>query len=212
MRKWYGDLGVPEYVEERLRSGIYRGIGEIELDAKHNYSTPVFKQLAEIVAQQQLFFHVDAEGVAVENLLKLYPRVSVIWSTENKGRYASANTIGRLLDQFPNLFVEISQRASDVAPKGTLDTQWRTLFLRHQNRFVIGSASSGKKTLLKFFRFLLHPSRLLKAVTNLWVTWVSLRWEGLIDEIQSSRGWLAQLPSDVAEQIAYKNAERLFGN
>jgi hypothetical protein len=119
--------------------------------------------------------------------------------------------IGRLIDRFPNLFVEVSQRSSDVAPKGTLDTRWGRLFLHHQDRFMIGSASSGKKTLIKFFRFLLYPSRLVKAVTNPWGTWVSLRWEGLIDEIQASRTWLGQLPSDVAEQVAYKNAGRLFG-
>jgi hypothetical protein len=29
--------------------------------------------------------------------------------------------------------------------------------------------------------------------------------------MQSVRGWLDQLPRDVAELIAYRNAERLFG-
>jgi len=30
--------------------------------------------------------------------------------------------------------------------------------------------------------------------------------------MQSVRSWLNQLPRDVAERIAYGNAERLFGN
>jgi len=30
--------------------------------------------------------------------------------------------------------------------------------------------------------------------------------------MQSVRGWLNQLPRDVADRIAYRNAERLFGN
>jgi hypothetical protein len=30
--------------------------------------------------------------------------------------------------------------------------------------------------------------------------------------MQSIRSWLGQLPPEVAEQLAYRNAERLFGN
>jgi hypothetical protein len=38
-------------------------------------------------------------------------------------------------------------------------------------------------------------------------TWVTSRWEVVRDYHQV---WLAQLPPDVAEAIAWKNGERLF--
>src|SRR2546427_7078948 len=41
-------------------------------------------------------------------------------------------------------------------------------------------------------------------------TWVTSRWETLRETMQAIQDWLAQLPRDVAEQIAYKNGERVF--
>ena len=42
-------------------------------------------------------------------------------------------------------------------------------------------------------------------------TWVNSQWESYSAIIDSNRRWLSKLPRDVAEKIAYKNAERLFG-
>jgi hypothetical protein len=41
-------------------------------------------------------------------------------------------------------------------------------------------------------------------------TWVTSRWEALPGSVSEVRTYLNQLPRDVAEKIAYKNAERLF--
>jgi hypothetical protein len=41
-------------------------------------------------------------------------------------------------------------------------------------------------------------------------TWVTARWEMLVEGMQAIRGWLRELPREVAEQIAYRNAERFF--
>ena len=43
-------------------------------------------------------------------------------------------------------------------------------------------------------------------------TWVTSRWETLVEGMQAIRGWLGELPREVAEQIAHRNAERLFGS
>jgi Amidohydrolase len=96
------------------------------------------------------------------------------------GMTASATTVGGLLDQFPTLWVELAMRA-DVAPGGTLAPEWRTVFLRHPDRFMVGTD-----------------------------TWVTSRWETLVEGMQTTRIWLAQLPREVAWQIAHRNAERLF--
>jgi Amidohydrolase len=98
------------------------------------------------------------------------------------GMSASASTAGRLLDQFANLWVELALR-SDVAPGGTLDPEWRAVLLRHPQRFMVGTD-----------------------------TWTTSRWQEVAGGMQFIRGWLGQLPREVAEQIAYGNAERLFPN
>jgi hypothetical protein len=94
---------------------------------------------------------------------------------------ASAATVGRLLDQAPALWVELSLR-SDVASGGRLDPEWRAIFLRHPDRFLVGTD-----------------------------TWTTSRWHTLVEGMQVMRGWLGQLPREAAEQIAHGNGERLFG-
>jgi len=42
-------------------------------------------------------------------------------------------------------------------------------------------------------------------------TWATSRWHSLRDEAMATRAWLGQLPREVAELIAHRNGERLFG-
>jgi len=41
-------------------------------------------------------------------------------------------------------------------------------------------------------------------------TWVNGQWDRYSAIIDSNRLWLSKLPMDVAEKIAFKNAERFF--
>ena len=97
------------------------------------------------------------------------------------GMSADPATIRSLLDRYPNLWVELALR-SDVAPGGTLDPDWGALFGRHPDRFMIGTD-----------------------------TWTPSRWAQLPDVMAQTRRWLGQLPRDLAEKIAFGNADRLFG-
>ena len=97
------------------------------------------------------------------------------------GMSATPQTVGALLDRYPTLWVDLAIRNGDVAPGGTLDPAWRALFLRHPDRFLAGTD-----------------------------TWVTSRWEALPGSVAEVRTYLKQLPPDVAEQIAWKNATRLF--
>ena len=97
------------------------------------------------------------------------------------GMSSTAQAVGALLDRYPNLWVDLAIRNGDVAPGGTLDPAWRQVFLRHPDRFLAGTD-----------------------------TWVTSRWETLPSSVTEVRGYLSQLPRDVAEKIAFRNAERLF--
>jgi hypothetical protein len=41
-------------------------------------------------------------------------------------------------------------------------------------------------------------------------TWVTSRWQTLVEGMQVIRDWLGQLPREVADHIAHRTAERLF--
>jgi Amidohydrolase len=169
---------VQAYVEERLTRGVYKGIGEFHLMMVDQAEAPVVKRCAELAVQRQIFLHAHVDDATVEKLLQLYPQVKILWA--HAGMSASAVTVSGLLDRFSGLWVELAMRA-DVAPGGTLDPDWRAVFLRHPDRFMVGTD-----------------------------TWVTSRWETLVEGMQAMRGWLGQLPREVAEQIAYRNAEGLF--
>lgn len=72
-------------------------------------------------------------------------------------------------------------RRTDVAPGGVLDPAWRQAFLRHPDRFLVGTD-----------------------------TWTTSRWELVRDATDAVQDWLGQLPPEVAERIAFTNGERLF--
>jgi predicted TIM-barrel fold metal-dependent hydrolase len=90
-------------------------------------------------------------------------------------------TVGRMFANYPTLIGELSYR-SGIAGASGITPQWRELFLRYPDRFVYGSD-----------------------------TWVASRWPEVPALAEAARGWLADLPKDVAEKIAFGNGERLFG-
>ena len=177
MGTWQHDPAVAAYVEERIKRGIYRGIGEFHLSAG-DVEAIVVKRFAKLAEDRNIFWQAHVDEVTVEELLTLYPRVRILWA--HAGMSSSAMTVGQLLGRFPNLWVELAIR-TDVAPNGTLDPDWRAVFVKYPDRFMVGTD-----------------------------TWVTSRWETLRETMQAIQDWLAQLPRDVAEQIAHKNGERLF--
>ena len=100
----------------------------------------------------------------------------MLWA--HAGMSAGAAEVGRLVDAWADLLVELALRA-DVAPGGQLDPAWRDLFVRHAERFMMGTD-----------------------------TWVPSRFGEYVDVQNDARTWLRQLPPDVASRLASENAER----
>ena len=177
MGSWHSDPGVQSYVEERLKRGIYRGIGEFHLSVA-GVGAPTLKRFAELAADRDLFLQAHVDEVTIEKLLTLYPKTRFLWA--HAGMSSSAATVGGLLARFPKLWVELALR-TDVAPGGKLDPEWRAVFVKYPDRFLVGTD-----------------------------TWITSRWEAMRGYHQDEQIWLGQLPRDVAEAIAWKNGERLF--
>jgi hypothetical protein len=176
MGTWHADAGVVAYLEERLRRGVHRGIGEFHLYGADARSA-VVRQVADLARQRGLFLHCHCDAEAIEILVGLAPDVRVLWA--HAGMSSGPDVVGPLVGRHPNLFVELALR-TDVAPGGRLDPAWQALFVRHPDRFTVG--------------------------TDTWTPW---RWNDVPAVQDGVRAWLRQLPSDVSARIARENAERL---
>ena len=141
-------------------------------------TAPVVKRFAALAADRKLFLWCHVDDATVEAMLKSYPGVKILWA--HAGMSAGARRVGELVDRYPTLWVELALRG-DVVSDGTLDADWRALFVRHPDRFLVGTD-----------------------------TWVTSRWESVGAASAAVQVWLRQLPREVAEQIAWKNGERLF--
>ena len=87
--------------------------------------------------------------------------------------------VGELLSQHRQLWADLSFRF-DVESGGQLVPAWRALLLQHPDRFMVGTDTFSPE-----------------------------RWDKVAQHAQWVRGWLADLPSAVAERIAYRNGEAL---
>lgn len=178
MSTWTRDPAVQAYVEQRLASGVYRGIGESHFGIA-DVGAPVVRRFAELAAQRDLFLQCHVDAATIDRMATTYPSVKLLWA--HAGMSADPTTVGRLLDRWPRLWVELSIRDGDVAPGGRLDPAWRALFERHPDRFMVGTD-----------------------------TWTTSRWERVRDNARREQHWLGQLAPDVAAKIAFDNGDRLF--
>ncbi len=88
--------------------------------------------------------------------------------------------VAAYLERYPALWCEPSYRYG-IADGNCLTPEWKRLFERHPDRFLLGSD-----------------------------TWTDQRWDSYAGIMGEYRSWLAQLPTVVAEKIAFRNAERKF--
>ncbi|HTE13921.1 MAG TPA: hypothetical protein VK642_02475 [Burkholderiales bacterium] len=90
--------------------------------------------------------------------------------------------VREMLRKHKNLWCDLAFR-NDHAAGGKLDADWRAAFIEFPDRFMVGTD-----------------------------TYTAERWHYVVEHANWSRGWLADLPRDVAERIAYRNGDAIFGN
>jgi hypothetical protein len=96
--------------------------------------------------------------------------------------FDSPANVRAMLKKHPRLWCDLAFR-SDHVVSGKLDPEWRALLLEFPDRFLLGTD-----------------------------TFTPERWPFIVEHARWSRGWLADLPRDAAERIAYKNGEALFAS
>jgi predicted TIM-barrel fold metal-dependent hydrolase len=176
---WSTDPSIYDLIESEYRRGYFRGIGEFHIygDAA---ARPLVKQTVEFAAARDLYILAHCDEVALEILLGHHRDAKIIWA--HTGFSTPVARVRELLERHPALMGELSYRSGITDDSGRLSEEWRQLFQRHSDRFLIGSD-----------------------------TWINERWYGYDRIISSYRAWLADLPEAEARRIAHGNAERLFG-
>jgi predicted TIM-barrel fold metal-dependent hydrolase len=98
------------------------------------------------------------------------------------GGFERPERVAELLRKYRNLWCDLAFR-TDHASGGKVDPAWRSAFLQFPDRFMVGTDSYTPE-----------------------------RWHYIPGHADWSRQWLADLPRDVAERIAWKNGEEVFGS
>jgi predicted TIM-barrel fold metal-dependent hydrolase len=88
--------------------------------------------------------------------------------------------VREMLRKHRNLWCDLAFR-TDQASGGKVDAEWRNAFLEFPDRFLLGTD-----------------------------TFTPERWHYVAEHAVWARGWLADLPPQVAERIAWRNGEVLF--
>ncbi len=133
---WMHDPGLPRRVLEALRSGIYRGIGEIHIFAKDRES-PVLAALVAIATEQELILQVHGDAAVIEAIFAQAPKLTVLWA--HLGTDPRPQVLAPLLARYPRLFVDTSVRDERfVDEQGWLRPQWRRFFIAYQDQVLVG--------------------------------------------------------------------------
>ncbi|HET9716651.1 MAG TPA: amidohydrolase family protein [Pseudolabrys sp.] len=179
IQTWFQNPEILELIQKEYARGYYRGIGEFHIYGKAAESEWA-KKTVDFAVEHNLFLHAHCDEEALLILFRHNPKARIIWA--HTGFSLPASRISELLDQHKDsLWGELSYRSGIINRDGKLASEWRDLFARHSDRFLLGSD-----------------------------TWINERWLGYDSIFSEYRSWLAQLPPEQATRIANGNARRLF--
>ena len=182
---WHLDPSIVTMVETELARGTaagpYRGLGEFHLYDSAFADHPVPRTLMQLAQERQLAVLAHCDDVSIEKLMAHAPRARLIWAHTGIGG-VPIERVQALLQRHPSLRGELSYRPGLIGADGAPTAEWRALFERHADRFLIGSD-----------------------------TWVNARWDDYEPLMAEARRWLGALPPDQAQRIAWGNAQSLFG-
>ena len=178
IQTWFDDPAIYDLVQSEYRRGYYRGIGEFHIHGKSAASEWV-RKIVDFAVARDLYLHAHCDEEALLILFGHNAKAKIIWA--HTGFSTPPQRVAELLDKHA-LWGELSYRSGVTDGSGKLTADWRALFAKYSDRFLIGSD-----------------------------TWINERWFAYDGLMQGYRNWLAQLPVDKAQRIAHGNAERMFG-
>jgi len=175
---WVHDAALPARVAAMLESGRWAALGELHLFAADAHA-PVFEALAKLADAHRLVLLLHGDAAVVARAFALAPGLRILWA--HLGTDPRPEALEPMLTRYPNLWIDTSVRDERIAPGGRLLPEWRALFERHPDRFVVAVDS-----------FSTH------------------RWRRYGEVVETIRTWTAGLPPGLRDRLLHDNAARLF--
>ena len=177
---WVHDTSVITHMQERLKKYRYVALGEYHVYGA-DADLPVVRRVVQLAREHQLFLHSHSDADAIERQFKQDPQARILWAHSG---FETPEKVREMLRKHSQLWCDLAFRndhATVIGDSGKVDPAWRAAFLEFPDRFLVGTD-----------------------------TFTPERWYYVVEHARWSRAWLADLPREVAERIAYKNGEALF--
>ena len=178
---WTKMPGMFEYLNKRLDSYPHQGIGEFHLHNVDATDETLLRKIVKAAKSRDIYIHVHSGKEPVEYWYSLEPDLKIIWA--HAGRSEPAEVVETMMATYSTLYADTSFRERDILQgDGSIDPAWRKVIERFSDRFMIGSD-----------------------------TWINGQWDVYEELMTLNRQWIRFFARPIAEKIAYKNAEKLFG-
>ncbi|MGB5259241.1 MAG: hypothetical protein WBO34_01825 [Gammaproteobacteria bacterium] len=201
--RWSTDPEVVVRAREALASGRYHGIGELHLVggfAPQPAPGDVLSQLLLLAEEYAVPVLLHTEFSRPDPMLALcsrHPRTRIVWA--HAGAILPPAAVASVLAACDNVWAGLAARDPwrfvnnpITDPQGDLLPAWRALLLHYPDRFMVGSDPVWPVDQLDRWD---EPDTGWQELGRFW---------------DYHRGWLAQLPDEVALRIACRNAVLLF--
>lgn len=177
---WVRDPSVITHMEARLKQHRYVALGEYHVYGA-DADLPVVRRVVQLAREHKLYLHSHSDADAIERQFRQDPNARILWAHAG---FEPPEKVREMLRRHRNLWCDLAFRndhASVDKDGGKVDAAWREAFLEFPDRFLVGTD-----------------------------TYTPERWFYVVEHARWSRAWLADLPRDVAERIAWRNGDALF--
>ncbi|MFH0848025.1 MAG: hypothetical protein V1857_00800 [archaeon] len=191
--------GIGEFMVRHYACGGLAPAPDINVPADSQWMQDMMRLGAKYNVPLNIHMETEPDTVAaLDRALMANANTTVIWAHQNPvktsggaeaqyARTADPNQIAALLDKYPNLFADISVGKEsdffDPAKDLTLPDNWKSLYEKYNDRFVVGFDNAAKEMFEKYYQ----------------------------SRVTVHRTWLSQLTSATARKLAYENIERILG-
>ena len=173
---WMEDESVLAYLEQQLAKHTYVAIGEFHVYGD-DADTPVVERVVELAHEHGLMLHAHSDPEAVRLMFDQDPEANIIWAHAG---FEDADVVREMLEQYPNLWADLSVRKDIFSKESGVQEDWRQLLIDHSDRFMLGLD-----------------------------TYTPQRWLQINSIMARQLDLFNSLPENVAENIRYKNGERI---
>ena len=178
---WTKSAGMLDYLHERLKIYRHEGIGEFEIN-QHQMGPSDRPFLAEI-AKMASKRNIPLHMHCDADPVRLFYELDpgLTIIWAHAGMLEPPEVVGPMLEKYPTLYVETSLREGDILHRDGIDPDWLALIKRYPDRLMVGIDTGNNN-----------------------------RWGRYKELVAENRAWLSNLPRNLAERIAYRNAAKLF--